>query len=304
MSATASTTAGATGAAPDWFRTALATRAETGEVVVAGVAIRYRAWGPPGDGLVLVHGGAAHARWWDHIAPLLVEPGGRRVVAIDLSGHGDSAAGPDYSLEGWADEVLAVAQQAVAGPAPVIIGHSMGGMVALVAAQRYGGRLGGVVVIDTPVREWTPEELAARERRAFGPLRMYPSLEAGVARFRTVPPQDGDLPYVLDHIARTSLRETDGGWCWKFDPRIFARTALAPGDLAVPGCRVALFRAEYGLVPADMGEMIVDRLGRGVPLIEIPTAAHHVMIDQPIALVTGLRALLADWRHTRVHRGE
>jgi pimeloyl-ACP methyl ester carboxylesterase len=77
---------------------------------------------------------------------------------------------------------------------------------------------------------------------------------------------------------------------------------MAPADLAVPGCRVALFRAEHGLVPADMGEMIVDRLGNGVPLIEIPTAAHHVMVDHPLALVTGLRALLADWRHSRAHR--
>jgi len=301
VTTTVSTTDERPAAAPHWFRTALAAPVETGEVGVAGVTVRYRAWGPRGDGLVLVHGGAAHAHWWDHVAPLLVEPGGRRVVAIDLSGHGDSDAAPDYTLEGWAEEVLAVAGHAGAGPAPVVIGHSMGGMVALIAAQRHGQRLGGVVVIDTPVREWSPEELAARDKRAFGPLRVYPTLEAGVARFRTVPPQEGDLPYVLAHIAETSLRETDGGWSWKFDPRIFTRTAMGPGDLEVPGCRVALFRAEHGLVPADMGEMIVDRLGRGVPLIEIPTAAHHVMIDQPIALVTGLRALLGDWRHTRVH---
>lgn len=287
---------------PDWYRDALAREAELGEVRVEGVTVRYRAWGPPGDGLVLVHGGAAHARWWDHIAPLLVEPGGRRVVAIDLSGHGDSEPAPDYSLERWAAEVVAVAAAAGTGPAPVVVGHSMGGMVALIAAQRYGEGLAGAVVIDTPVKEWTPEEVAAREKRAFGPLRLYPSLAAGVARFRTVPQQQGDLPYVLAHIAETSLHEVDGGWCWKFDPRVFSRTGMAPGDLDVPGCRVALFRAEHGLVPADMGEMIVDRLGRGVPLVEIPTAAHHVMIDQPIALVTGLRTLLADWRHTRVRR--
>ena len=46
---------------------------------------------------MLVHGGAAHSRWWDHIGPLLAD--GRLVVAIDLSGHGDSARRESYSLD-------------------------------------------------------------------------------------------------------------------------------------------------------------------------------------------------------------
>ena len=41
-----------------------------------------------------------------------------------------------------------------------------------------------------------------------------------------------------------------------------------------------------------------DRLGRVAPVIEIPTAGHHVMLDQPIALVTALRTLLSDWDHS------
>jgi pimeloyl-ACP methyl ester carboxylesterase len=47
-----------------------------------------------------------------------------------------------------------------------------------------------------------------------------------------------------------------------------------------------------------MGEMIVDRMGRVAPLVEIPGAGHHMMVDQPLALVTGLRAMLADWEHS------
>lgn len=303
VSAAASAITTSHGDPPAWFTAAVATEAEPGEVDVDGVRIRYRSWGPPGDGLVLVHGGAAHARWWDHIGPLLARPEGRRVVAMDLSGHGDSGSRSEsYSLTGWADEVVAVAEASGTGPLPTVIGHSMGGMVALTAAQRHGERLAGAVVVDAPVREQTPEETAAREQRAFGPLRVYPTREEAIARFRLVPDQQAQLPYVVAHIATHSLRAVEGGWSWKFDPAVFARSAMAPADLAVPGCRVALFRAENGLVPADMGEMIVDRLGNGVPLIEIPTAAHHVMVDHPLALVTGLRALLADWRHSRAHR--
>ena len=51
---------------------------------------------------MLVHGGAAHSRWWDHIAPMLTE--GWRVVAVDLSGHGDSDRRDHYSLDTWARE--------------------------------------------------------------------------------------------------------------------------------------------------------------------------------------------------------
>ncbi|WP_269322895.1 alpha/beta hydrolase [Pseudonocardia halophobica] len=284
--------------APAWFRAALAAEPETGAVEVDGAAVAFRAWGPPGEGVLLIHGGAAHARWWDHLGPLLVEPEGRRVVAMDLSGHGDSGRRERYTLQQWAGEALAVADAAGLAPLPVILGHSMGGMVALIAAQEFGDRLGGAVAIDTPVREMPPEDKAARQRRAFGPLRVYAERERAIRHFRTVPPQDGE-PYVLAHIAEHSLRAVEGGWSWKFDPRVFARNPLTPDDLDIPGCRVALFRAEHGLMPKHMGEMVSDRLGRGVPVVEIPAAAHHVMIDSPIALVTGLRTLLADWRHSR-----
>lgn len=294
---------------PAWFTDALAAPVRTGEVEVDGVAIHYRAWGDAAGssaggtsvgtarGLVLVHGGGAHSRWWDHVAPLLVQ-GRRRVVALDLSGHGDSGRAGEYRLDRWADEVLAVARHAGAGGAPVVIGHSMGGFVALTAALRHGHELTGVMAIDSPVRERSPEEIAARQQRAFGPMRVYPDRETALRHFRTVPEQGGDLPYVVEHVAGNSVREVAGGWSWKFDRGIFAGIGLTPGQLGRVACRVALFRAEYGLVPADMGEMVVDLMGRVAPLVEIPGAAHHVMVDQPLALVTGLRTMLADWEYS------
>lgn len=283
---------------PDWFTTALTAPVEVGEVEVAGVPIAFRAWGGTSHrGLVLVHGGAAHSRWWDHIAPLLLSEA-PRVVALDLSGHGDSGRRASYGLTGWADEVLAVAEHAGIGHEPVVVGHSMGGMVALAAALRFGAALGGIVVVDSPVKDRPPEERAARDRRAFGPLRTYATREQAVAHFRPVPTQPGVLPYVQEHVAGTSVRPVDGGWAWKFDPMIFGGIGLEPAQLATVDCRVALFRAEHGLVPAEMGDMIVDRMGRVVPVVEIPAAGHHVMLDQPLALVTGLRTLLADWQHS------
>jgi len=281
---------------PPWFTAAINTPAEQRAVNVDGTTIAYRAWGDRGDvGIVLVHGGAAHARWWDHIAPLL--DSGRRVAALDLSGHGDSGRRDAYTLDQWSKEVLAVAADAGIMTPPTVIGHSMGGFVALRAASLYGSSLAGVVAIDSPVRDITPEERAARERRAFGPLRVYPSREAALARFHPIPDQPA-LPYITEHVARTSIRNVEGGWSWKFDPRIFARHQLSQALLTRLDCRVALFRAEHGIVSAQLSEIMYDRLGRLAPVIDIPAAGHHVMLDQPIALVTGIRTLLSDWDHS------
>src|SRR5258707_2835725 len=113
---------------PAWFSAALDAAVEEGTATVDGASIAYRDWGDPdGRSIVLVHGGAAHSRWWDHIAPMLTD--GWRVVAVDLSGHGDSDRRDRYSLDTWASEVLAgVAATGSTAPS-LVIGHSIGGPV-------------------------------------------------------------------------------------------------------------------------------------------------------------------------------
>jgi len=285
---------------PAWFSAALDAAAQERSIVVEGTSIAYRAWGDPAmRTIVLVHGGAAHSRWWDHIAPLLAA--GWRVVALDLSGHGDSGRRDRYSLDTWAREVLAVVADAGTAASTVVIGHSMGGLVTLRLATLAGARIAGAVAIDSPVRDMAPEDRAARQHRAFGPLRVYPTREAVIARFRPIPDQP-TLAYIADHVAATSVRPAEGGWTWKFDPQVFARDHLTPELLTRLDCRVALFRAEHGLVTPQQGEVLYDRLGRVAPVIEIPVAGHHIMLDQPVALAAALRTLLADWDHSIPHR--
>jgi pimeloyl-ACP methyl ester carboxylesterase len=282
-------------APPAWFSAALATPVTQRTTMVDGATIAYRTWGEPGGrGIMLVHGGAAHSRWWDHIGPLLAD--GRLVVALDLSGHGDSARRESYSLDHWAREVRAVAEDAGIATPPAVVGHSLGGLVTLRAAALFGPGIEGAVAVDSPIREMSPEEHAAMEHRAFGGLRVYPSKEAILARFRPVPDQPV-LGYIADHVAATSIREADGGWTWKWDPAIFSRQ-VPPTLLARLDCRVALFRAEHGMVSTEMSDVMYDRLGRVAPVIEIPAAGHHVMLDQPIALVAAIRTLLSNWDHS------
>ena len=282
---------------PPWFTAALAVPCTDEAVTVGGVDIHYLAWGEPGrPGLVFVHGGAAHAHWWTHVAAQFA--GVYRVAAIDLSGHGDSGRRDYYSLATWCEEVVTVAEDAdMAGP-PIVIGHSMGGFVALATAATRGDQIAGAVILDSAVTAPDPEMETGR-RSEFTNSKVYPDTETAIARFRTVPEQDHYEPFVMAHVAANSLVEVDGGFTWKFDPRIFLPARSAAHDLLPSvACRIALFRAENGLVTADIGAYMYERLGRVAPVIEIPLAGHHLMLDQPLLVVTALRTLLADWEHS------
>jgi pimeloyl-ACP methyl ester carboxylesterase len=288
--------------APAWFRRALAVPFEDGAVTVDGCAVHYVAWGRPGTrGLVMVHGGGAHAHWWTHVAATFA--GDFRVLAIDLSGHGDSGHRVRYVLDQWTDEVMAVADDGGIAGRPVVIGHSMGGFVTIATAARHPDRVAGAIVCDSPVVEPDPEIGAYRLKEAFGRPRIYPDVEEAVARFRTVPAQEHYLPYVMDHVARRSLKAVDGGWQWKFDRTIFEQFAAGMRSAAFPylrqvTCRLALLRSEHGLVTRDIGASMYESLGRVAPVMEIPEAGHHAMLDQPLLLITALRAFLADWDHS------
>jgi pimeloyl-ACP methyl ester carboxylesterase len=109
--------------APEWFTRSLRTPRRRYSVDVDECPINVLAWGDPGSpGLVLVHGGAAHAEWWAHLAPMFAAT--HHVVALDLSGHGDSGRREHYSHPQWADEV---SRSRTAGCSSGGGGHSLGG---------------------------------------------------------------------------------------------------------------------------------------------------------------------------------
>ena len=125
--------------APGWFTRAIDTTPESHRIDVGGTSIHYLAWGERDlPGIVLVHGGAAHAHWWDHIGPSFLPD--YRVVALDLSGHGDSDRRAGYTLRAWTEEVAAVIDDAGFTSPPVVVGHSMGGFVTIATAAWQAAR--------------------------------------------------------------------------------------------------------------------------------------------------------------------
>lgn len=276
-----------------WLDEAWAHRPQEIDVPVEGAAIRCRTWQAERTdlpGIVLVHGFRAHARWWDHIAPLLCET--HRVVALDLSGMGDSDRRPSYARAQHAREILAVADT-LGFDRPVIIGHSYGGLLGLMACNANPGRVTRLIVVDSalPVASDGLPELTTP------PTRLYESREEAASRFRLIPSGRWPDPDILAYIAYHSVCETPEGWSWKFDSLAAGSLNLDPPyrpamvDTRVPADFIYGDRSEI-LTPARRAEVSLLMPLAGAP-IAIPASHHHILIEQPLALVGMFRGLLA-----------
>lgn len=109
-----------------------------------GVRLAVRDSGGDGTTAVLLHGLGAPQRSWDRVAPLLALH--FRVVTYDQRGHGASAAASDYSLDAFLADLQAVLDT-LALEHPLLVGHSLGGLLAVEHAAARPG-CAGVVGVD------------------------------------------------------------------------------------------------------------------------------------------------------------
>ena len=115
-------------------------------VTVDGLNFHYRDWGGSGQPLLLLHGLASTCHIWDMVAPILAQ--NHRVVALDQRGHGETDK-PSYGFD-----FASVTQDALGlinhlgGDAPIVVGHSWGGSVALELAVRAPESVKGMAWID------------------------------------------------------------------------------------------------------------------------------------------------------------
>lgn len=129
------------------------------KVTVGGFAMAYEEQGQ-GETLVLLHGFCGSSAYWENVIPLLSKS--YRVIAPDLRGHGASDAPLGaYTIEQMADDVAALLESLGVGKY-TLLGHSMGGYVALSLAQRYAERLNGFGLIHSTAY---PDSDEAKEKR-------------------------------------------------------------------------------------------------------------------------------------------
>lgn len=276
-----------------WLQGVLSRPGLSRYIEVDGARLHYLTWNeekenyPP---LVFLHGFLGHAHWWDFLAPFFMDR--YRIVALDLSGMGDSAHRQSYGALRFARDILGAIEQLKLAPA-IVIAHSYSGGCTLRACVESPGAIEHAVLIDSYMNfadaDTVPmfPPIAAREP--------YADLQSACARFRLTPAQPVQWPELVDYVAKHSLRRCGAGWSWKFDPRIVSDTEADGAHLLQNvGARVDYIYGEFSsVVDRARAERITATLPGGRAPIVIPEAHHHVMFDQPLALVAALRALLA-----------
>ncbi len=301
--------------APDWFQHAIEQRPERSFVDVQGAAIELLTWGERGKpGLLFLHGNGAHADWWSFIAPFFAKD--YRVAAISWSGMGRSAWRDAYTVDIFIDEALTCAE--VGGlleskHKPIVIAHSFGGSIAVSLAAKFGERLRAAVILDSGARP--PEKQWSGPIGRTEPNRVYGDLPEALARFRLIPLQPCPNPFIIDYIAREALHPApivapdakgggevgEQGWTWRFDP--FIRSKMDLTQMWESGDDIARAQCRLAFVWGDRSKIMIPEVvaysrshaAFGTPFVEIPESEHHVLLDQPLALVSTLRALFAAW---------
>ncbi|MFE0729509.1 amino acid adenylation domain-containing protein [Streptomyces antibioticus] len=129
-----------------------------------GNRIRYRVRGNGSTAVVLIHGLGCDASYWDrqleHFADRYT------VVAPDLAGHGGSGRSRQrWTVETFAEDVVAVVEQEGLDDV-ILVGHSLGGPVMLAAERLLGGRVRGLVGVDT-LHNFEPKALSAEQLDRF-----------------------------------------------------------------------------------------------------------------------------------------
>src|SRR5262245_47700694 len=214
-------------------------------VTVNGLRLRYRDWGGDGPPLLALRGAAAHAAWWDPVAPYLARR--VRVLALDWRGHGRSAwpRPPAYRSEDFAADLLGVIERLRLEDV-VVAGHSMGGHSAMAFAGWHPDRLARLIVLDARPHV-NLERLRALQRWTPRPQTEFPSRAAALARFRLRPAETAAVPSLLGAIARHGVgRLPSGRWryrcdpacertrvpvdCWGLLPRITSPTLVVRGE--------------------------------------------------------------------------
>ncbi len=225
-----------------------------------------------GDGdrlLVLLHGlGATRDVWRPMLAANRWQGSW---IAPDLRGHGASAHADNYALGFHAADVA----ELIAGPwrEIVVLGHSMGGAVALALASGWFGvapsRVFGLAIKVV----WNADELAGLEKMAAAPPRLFAAKDEAMARFAKVSGLGA-------HATERGVAEAGGGWRLAADPAT-ARVGPPPMQalLASSICRIRLARGESDAMVSRAQLAEFDPAA-----IDIAGAGHNAMIDAPAAV--------------------
>jgi pimeloyl-ACP methyl ester carboxylesterase len=263
-------------------------------LTVNGLALHYLEWGkenaPP---IVCVHGYTGSADAFNALARHLQDR--FHILALDVRGHGGSDWSPAgaYRYEDQAGDLAEFAEQ-LGLQKFVLIGTSMGGIIAMTYASEHAARLSGLVINDIG-----PEAEAGTQRitQMVGSRPDdFATLEDAMAYRRSASPILAARSAEDQHeLALGVLRQRAGGkWGWKMDPAYIqqrvergapVRPPLWPALQALPCPTLVVWGSDSDVLSEAQARRMAEALPRG-ELVRVPRIGHAPTLVEPVVLAT------------------
>lgn len=259
--------------------------------------------GTAGPRIAFLHGLFGQGRNWNQIAKAVSGPDGAdaRCLLVDLPDHGRSPWSQEFSLDAYADAVAATLRAEGDGERWAVVGHSLGGKVAMVLALRHPELVERLVVVDIAPKGYGSLERFEGYIREMQALPLAELTSRGDAEARFTEPDPGVKAFLLQNLRR------DGqAWRWQVNLDLVAGDAALGVD-----SRIADWPDDLDELPAYEGPVLWvaggdsryvrredgERMRRHFPrtrLFTIKGAGHWVHTDAPEIIVTALRRFVAD----------
>lgn len=259
-------------------------------VIVQGLRLHLLDWGESGDArpeLLLLHGGVVTARTWGPFCAMLAHR--YRLLALDMRGHGDSEwpADGEASHNTMAEDLRGVIQ-ALGLEQPIVVGHSVGGMVAMRVMVSDPELLRAAVLVDvgpqTAYQGWTPKAEVTESHRLYEQPEDYVT--------RNAPRLKRSEQHMRRNAHHEFMQRADGLYQLKYDPR---HPMGGPDEHTMPGLPDldAMSRVTVPTLVTRgerswfFSQEAAQRLAATVPRAElavIPDCEHMVYIENPAGL--------------------
>jgi pimeloyl-ACP methyl ester carboxylesterase len=268
-------------------------------VLHQGLRLHHLEWGDGlGEPLVLLHGIRLHAHCWGHFSRSFQER--YRILALDARGHGESAWAPGrYHLHDFYEDLRSVLDDRGIGAA-TLIGHSLGGRIAMLFAHLHPERARRLVLVDI-----APSLPASAGAHDFSRMTETPPPKD----FASPAEATAYLSAILHRAPRALIEESvrhgmrareDGRFVWKYDPALSGPPLPRPGgrewDLwevaARLACPTLLLYGEHSRV---VSAEIAERMIRDMPNCRaerISGAGHALFTEQPEAFARSVARFL------------
>jgi pimeloyl-ACP methyl ester carboxylesterase len=231
-------------------------------VQVEGIDVAYVDSGTPGPPVVLIHGLSSSIGFWEYQLPELSKD--HRVLALDLPGFGASARPDAPYTPPWFAHVVSAWMDAIGLPSAAVVGHSMGGQIAITLALQDPARVDALVLSAPAGIETFKPGAAAFLKGWYTDSRAYDTSE-------------DELRYAFCQL--TFARVDDGV------ERLLQERVRMRGTPALRGTSVAVARSIAGMLDYP----VHDRLGE----LAVPTLVVYGTDDRmiPNPVLTGGRTV-------------